>query len=101
MARLRDLLRTTTAAVLSLGLTLTCVSNGSISHAATAAFGTVVSSDRAHVGNAAATVGTAVFRIVVSSASMKNATATSQGSSRRDDSGFTARRVSRRTPGFP
>ena len=51
MARLRDLIRTSTAAVLSFGLTFLCVSNGSISHASTVAFGTVVSADRAHVGS--------------------------------------------------
>ena len=61
MARLRDLLRTATAAVLSFGLAFTCISNGSISHAATVAFGTVVSADRAHVGNANATVGSTVL----------------------------------------
>jgi hypothetical protein len=61
MARLRDLMRTSTAAVVSFGLVLMCVSNGSISHAATVAFGTVVSSDRGHVGSAAATVGTTVL----------------------------------------
>jgi hypothetical protein len=61
MARLRDLIRTATAVVLSLGLTLMCVSNGSTARAATVAFGTVVSSDRGHVGNAAATVGTTVL----------------------------------------
>jgi hypothetical protein len=62
MARLRDLIRISTAVVLSFGLMmLTCVSNGSISHAATVAFGTVVSSDRGHVGSAAATVGTTVL----------------------------------------
>ncbi len=56
MARLRDLIRISTAAVLSFGLTFLCVSNGSISHASTVAFGTVVSADRAHVGTAKATV---------------------------------------------
>ncbi len=61
MARLRGLIRTSTAVVLSFGLMLMCVSNGSISHAATMAFGTVVSSDRGHVGTAAATVGTTVL----------------------------------------
>ncbi|HEY4907660.1 MAG TPA: hypothetical protein VIH74_09420 [Candidatus Acidoferrum sp.] len=61
MARLRDLIRTSTAAVVSFGLVLMCVSNGSTSHAATVAFGTVVSSDRGHVGSAAATVGTTVL----------------------------------------
>jgi hypothetical protein len=61
MARLRGLIRTSTAVVLSFGLMLMCVSNGSISHAATMAFGTVVSSDRGHVGSAAATVGTTVL----------------------------------------
>ena len=61
MARLRDLIRTSTAGVLSFGLTLMCVSNGSISHASTVAFGTVVSADRARVGSANATVGTTVL----------------------------------------
>lgn len=61
MARLRDLMRTSTAALLSFGLVFTWVSNTSISHASTAAFGTVVSADRARVGSAAATVGTTVL----------------------------------------
>jgi hypothetical protein len=61
MARLRDLIRISTAAVLSFGMVFMCISNGSISHAATVAFGTVVSADRARVGSAAATVGTTVF----------------------------------------
>lgn len=61
MARLRDLARTLTAAVLSFGLISTCISNGSISRAATVAFGTVVSADRARVGSAVATVGTTVL----------------------------------------
>ncbi|HEY2820744.1 MAG TPA: hypothetical protein VGJ06_06860 [Candidatus Acidoferrum sp.] len=61
MARLRDLARTSTAAVLSFGLVFMCTSNGSISCAATVAFGTVVSADRARVGSAAATVGTTVL----------------------------------------
>jgi hypothetical protein len=61
MARLRDLTRTSMAAVLSFGLTFLCVSNGAISHASTVAFGTVVSADRAHVGTAKATVGTTVL----------------------------------------
>jgi hypothetical protein len=61
MARVRDLIRISTAAVLSFGLTFLCVSNGSISHASTVAFGTVVSADRAHVGTAKATVGTTVL----------------------------------------
>jgi hypothetical protein len=61
MARLRDLIRTSTAAVLSFGLVFTCISNGSISHASTMAFGTVVSADRARVGSAKATVGTTVL----------------------------------------
>lgn len=60
MARLRDLLRTTTAAVLSFGLITASLSNASGSRAATPAFGTVVSADRAHVGTAAASVGTTV-----------------------------------------
>jgi hypothetical protein len=61
MARLRDLIRISTAAVLSFGLTFTCISNASIANAAAVAFGTVVSADRAHVGSAAATVGTTVL----------------------------------------
>ena len=61
MARLRDLIRTATAAVLSFGLILTCISNGSVSRAATVAFGTVVSADRARVGSANATVGSTVL----------------------------------------
>jgi len=61
MARLRDLIRTSTAVVLSFGLLFTCISNASLSHAATVAFGTVVSADRARVGSAAATVGTTVL----------------------------------------
>jgi hypothetical protein len=61
MARLRDLIRTSTAAVLSFGLVFTCISNGSISHASTVTFGTVVSADRARVGSAKATVGTTVL----------------------------------------
>jgi len=61
MARLRDLIRTTTAAVVSLGLVFTCISNRSISRASTLAFGTVVSADRARVGSAKATVGTTVL----------------------------------------
>jgi hypothetical protein len=61
MARLRDLIRTSTAAVLSFGLVFTCISNGSLSHASTVTFGTVVSADRARVGTAKATVGTTVL----------------------------------------
>ena len=61
MARLRDLIRTSTAAVLSFGLVFTCVPSGSIAHASSVAFGTVVSADRAHVGTAKATVGTTVL----------------------------------------
>jgi len=56
MARLRDLLRITTAVVLSFGLTA-----ASISNASTPGFGTVVSAQYAHVGRAAASVGTTVF----------------------------------------
>ena len=56
MARLRDLLRITTAVVLSFGLTA-----ASISTASTPGFGTVVSAQYAHVGRAAASVGTTVF----------------------------------------
>lgn len=61
MARLRDLIRTSTAAVLSFGLVFTCLSNASISHASAVTFGTVVSADRARVGTAKATVGTTVL----------------------------------------
>ena len=61
MARLRDLIRTSAAALLSFGLIFACASNGSISHASPVAFGTVVSADRARVGSAAATVGTTVL----------------------------------------
>jgi hypothetical protein len=61
MARSRDLIRTSTAAVLSFALFLTCIPNGSISRAANVAFGTVVSADRARVGSANATVGTTVL----------------------------------------
>jgi hypothetical protein len=61
MARLRDLIRTATAALVSFGLVLTCVSSGSVSHASTVAFGTVVSADRARVGSASATVGSTVL----------------------------------------
>lgn len=60
MARLRDLLRTSTAAVLSVGLIAASLSSAPGSRAATPAFGTVVSADRAHVGTAAASVGTTV-----------------------------------------
>ncbi len=56
MARLRDLSRITAAVVLSFLLT-----SASISTASTSGFGTVVSADRAHVGRAAASVGTTVF----------------------------------------
>ena len=55
MARLRDLSRTILAVVLSFGL------NASISIASTPGFGTVVSAQRAHVGRAAASVGTTIF----------------------------------------
>jgi hypothetical protein len=61
MARLRDLTRTATAAVLSFGLAFAGVSSGSTAHAATVSFGTVVSADRARVGNATATVGSTVL----------------------------------------
>jgi len=56
MARLRDLLQITTAVVLCFGLTA-----ASISNASTPGFGTVVSAQYAHVGRAAASVGTTVF----------------------------------------
>ena len=56
MARLRDLSRITAAVVLSFGLTA-----ASISTASTTGFGTVVSAQHAHVGRAAASVGTTVF----------------------------------------
>jgi hypothetical protein len=56
MARLRDLSRITAAVVLSFGLTA-----ASISNASTPGFGTVVSAQHAHVGRAAASVGTTVF----------------------------------------
>ena len=56
MARLRDPLRITAAVVLSFGL-----SAASISTASTPGFGTVVSAQHAHVGRAAASVGTTVF----------------------------------------
>ena len=56
MARLRDLSRITAAVVLSFALT-----NASVSTASTPGFGTVVSAERAHVGRAAASVGTTVF----------------------------------------
>jgi hypothetical protein len=59
MARSRDLLRTSTAAVLSFGLITASLSSAPIPRAATP-FGTVVSADRAHVGTAAASVGTTV-----------------------------------------
>lgn len=61
MARLRDLIRTSTAVVLSFGMLLLCITNAPLSHAATVAFGTVVSADRARVGSAKATVGTTVL----------------------------------------
>jgi hypothetical protein len=61
MARLRDLIRTATAAVLSFGLIFTLTTNAPTSRAAAVAFGTVVSADRARVGSAAATVGTTVL----------------------------------------
>jgi hypothetical protein len=56
MARWRDLLRTTAAGVLSFGL-----ATASVSIASTPGFGTVVSAERAHVGRAAASVGTTIF----------------------------------------
>lgn len=56
MARLRDLSRITAAVVLSFGLTA-----ASISTASTPELGTVVSAQHAHVGRAAASVGTTVF----------------------------------------
>jgi hypothetical protein len=57
MARLRDLSRITAAVVLSFGLT----SASSVSSASTPGSGTVVSAQLAHVGRAAASVGTTVF----------------------------------------
>src|ERR1700759_64138 len=60
MARLRDLIRTSTAAVLSLGLVLVSLF-GAWTSSAAVAFGTVVSADRARVGTANATVGTTVL----------------------------------------
>jgi hypothetical protein len=56
MARLRDLSRIIAAVVLSFGLTA-----ASISSASTPGFGTVVYALHAHVGRAAASVGTTVF----------------------------------------
>jgi len=56
MARLRDLSRIIAAVVLSFGLTA-----ASITSASTPGFGTVVSAQHAHVGRAAASVGTTVF----------------------------------------
>ena len=56
MARLRDLLRTSFALILSFSLLV-----ASASAASTPGFGTVVSSDKAHVGHAAASVGTTIF----------------------------------------
>jgi hypothetical protein len=56
MPRLRDLLRISSAVLLSLSLL-----HSSVSAAAAVGFGTVVSADRAHVGRAAASVGTTIF----------------------------------------
>ena len=56
MARLRDLSRIIAAILLSFGLTAS-----SISIASTPGLATVVSAERAHVGRAAASVGTTVF----------------------------------------
>ena len=56
MARSRDLLRVSSATVLSFGLIA-----ASISTASTPGFGTVVSAEHAHVGRAAASVGSTVF----------------------------------------
>jgi hypothetical protein len=56
MARLRDLSRITAAVVLPFALIA-----ASVSTASTPGFGTVVSAERAHVGRAAASVGTTVF----------------------------------------
>jgi len=56
MARLRDLLRISSAVILSFSLLVT-----SVSGAPAAGFGTVVSAERAHVGRAAASVGTTIF----------------------------------------
>lgn len=56
MARLRDLLKISSAVTLSFSLLIT-----SISGAPAAGFGTVVSAEQAHVGRAAASVGTTIF----------------------------------------
>lgn len=56
MPRLRDLLRISSAVLLSFSLL-----HSSVSAAAAVGFGTVVSADRAHVGRAAASVGTTIF----------------------------------------
>jgi hypothetical protein len=60
MARLRDLLRISLAISLSFGLTTASISTASTTGSAPG-FGTVVSAQRAHVGRAAASVGTTVF----------------------------------------
>jgi hypothetical protein len=56
MARLRDLLRISSSVILSFSLL-----NASISGAPAAGIGTVVSAEQAHVGRAAASVGTTIF----------------------------------------
>ena len=63
MARLRDLLRITAAVILTFGLTVASIPTAAAlgSPAAAPGFGTVVTADRAHVGRAAASVGTTVF----------------------------------------
>jgi hypothetical protein len=60
MARLRDLLRISLAIVLSFGLTAVSISSASTPGSAPE-FGTVVSAQRAHVGQATASVGTTIF----------------------------------------
>jgi hypothetical protein len=63
MARLRDLSRITAAVMLTFGLTVASIPTAASlgSSAAAPGFGTVVTADRAHVGRAAASVGTTVF----------------------------------------
>jgi hypothetical protein len=56
MARLRDLLRVISSVIVSFSLVASSVYGGPA-----AGFGTVISADRAHVGRAAASVGTTVF----------------------------------------
>ncbi len=60
MARSRDLLRASSAVVLSFGLIAASISTASTS-ASAPGFGTVVSAEHAHVGRAAASIGTTIF----------------------------------------